>query len=303
MLEQGGFDCVLGNPPWERIKLQEKEFFAARSEVIATAPNKAARERLIKAPSAPEASESDRSLMAEFELAKREAEGSGEFIRGSGRFALTAVGDLNTYALFAENFLRLIATSGRSGMIVPSGIATDFSCRNFFQHLSDSGRLVSLLGFDNALRIFPFVHIDTPFSLITLGANDKSADFAHYILSAHQLSGQRRHFALRSDEITLINPSTRACPIFRSEMDAELTKKIYGAAPVIIDEARGDHGNPWRIKFNRMLDMSNDSHLFFGDAASDRLPVYEAKLIHHYEHRWATYDYSGSTRDVTLTEK
>jgi len=133
VMENGGFDCVLGNPPWERIKLQEKEFFAARSETIATAPNKAARERLIKSLSAPEATDSEHAMVREFELAKREAEGSGVFIRGSGRFALTAVGDLNTYALFAEHFLRLIRFGGRSGIIVPSGVATDYSCRNFFK--------------------------------------------------------------------------------------------------------------------------------------------------------------------------
>ena len=59
VMEQGGFDCVLGNPPWERIKLQEKEFFAARSETIANAKNKAARDRLIKALNSPCAAKRD----------------------------------------------------------------------------------------------------------------------------------------------------------------------------------------------------------------------------------------------------
>jgi len=49
--------------------------------------------------------------------------------------------------------------------------------------------------------------------------------------------------------------------------------------------------------------MSNDSHLFFDEPAADRLPLYEAKLIHHYDHRWATYELGGSSRDVTLAEK
>ena len=73
VMRAGGFDCLLGNPPWERIKLQEKEFFAARSEAIATAQNKAARERLIQALRAPDVSEVDQWLVQEFELAKREA--------------------------------------------------------------------------------------------------------------------------------------------------------------------------------------------------------------------------------------
>jgi hypothetical protein len=302
-MARGGFDCVLGNPPWERIKLQEKEFFAARSEAIATALNKAARERLIKALSALDASEADRQLVLEFQLAKREAEGSGEFIRGSGRFALTAVGDLNTYALFAEHFLNLIAHQGRSGIIVPSGIATDYSCRNYFQHLVSGERLISLLAFDNALKIFPSVHPDTPFSLVTLGESDRDPDFTHYALSVHHLSDVRRHFVLSTDDIALINPNTRTCPVFRSQMDAQLTKKIYAKVPVLIDEAMGEQGNPWGIKFMRMLDMANDSHLFIDEPAAGYLPLYEAKLIHHFDHRWATYEADGSSRDVTLMEK
>jgi hypothetical protein len=146
VMKASGFDCVLGNPPWERIKLQEKEFFAARSEAIATAPNKSARERLIqelrlRAKRIQDQSEEpsthpDVIMVREFDLAKREAEGSGEFIRGSGRFALTAVGDLNTYALFAEHFLKLIGPSGRLGMIVPTGIATDNSTKAYFDAIS-----------------------------------------------------------------------------------------------------------------------------------------------------------------------
>jgi hypothetical protein len=303
VMAKGGFDCVLGNPPWERIKLQEKEFFAARSEAIATAPNKAARERLIKALSALDASEADRTLMAEFELAKREAEGSGEFIRGSGRFELTAVGDLNTYALFAEHFLKLIAPSGRSGVIVPTGIATDNSTKAYFDAISRGGRLVSLYDFENREGLFPAVDSRMKFALLTLGDGVDATDFVFFATGTQQLSDDRRHFTLSADDIALINPNTRTCPVFRSLMDAELTKKIYGRVPVLIDEALGEQGNPWGIKFTRMLDMSNDSHLFFDEPASDRLPLYEAKLIHHYDHRWATYAAGGSSRDVTLAEK
>ncbi len=306
VMGRGGFDGVLGNPPWERIKLQEKEFFAARSEAIATAPNKAARERLIQALRAPEAPEADRSLVEAFELAKREAEGSGEFIRGSGRFALTAVGDLNTYALFAELFLKLIGPGGRSGVIVPTGIATDNSTKAFFDAIAGGGQLVSLISFENEAFIFKAVHHAYKFCLLTLRGEKKSdapALYAFYIRHLPQLAQASRFFQLSADDITLLNPNTRTCPVFRSQMDAELTKKIYSRVPVLIDEALGKHGNPWGIKFMRMFDMSNDSHLFFDEPAADRLPLYEAKLIHHYDHRWGTYDGNGSCRDVTLSEK
>src|SRR5207248_2341380 len=96
----GGFDVMLGNPPWERIKLQEKEFFETRDREIAEAPNKAARERLIKALSAPEARAEKRALAGAWEKAKHASECESKFVRESGRYPLTAFGDINTYAIF-----------------------------------------------------------------------------------------------------------------------------------------------------------------------------------------------------------
>ncbi len=300
-MQAGGFDCVLGNPPWERIKLQEKEFFAARSEAIATAPNKAARERLIQALRATEASDTDRHLVREFDLAKREAEGSGEFIRGSGRFALTAVGDLNTYALFAELFLTLIGPGGRAGMIVPSGIATDYSYRNFFAFITGENKLISLHGFDNGMKIFPSVHPDTPFSLVTLGDRRGETDFVHYMLRVRDLAQSARHFTLSADDITLINPNTRTCPVFRSQIDASLTKSIYKHSGIFEDLNR--HSNPWGFDYmTKMFDMTDDSHEFIeisdvfdrgaGGSSTRRkmpgddnvIPLWEAKYIHHYDY-------------------
>jgi len=242
----------------------------------------------------------------EFELAKREAEGSGEFIRGSGRFALTAVGDLNTYALFAEHFLDLIGSGGRAGLIVPTGIATDNSTKAYFDAISGQGKLVSLISFENESFIFREVHHAFKFCVLTLREDaglNASTQYCFYIRHFPQLSQADRFFSLTADEITLLNPNTRTCPVFRSQMDAELTKKIYSRVPVLIDEALGEQGNPWGIKFMTMFHMSNDSHLFFDDSSSDRLPLYEAKLIHHYDHRWATYNDDGSSRDVSFDEK
>ncbi len=118
VFEAGGFDCVLGNPPWERIKLQEKEFFAARSVDIANAQNKSVREKLIK-----ELPKQNPALAQAFEDAKHDAEAQSKFIREGVRFPLTAVGDINTYAVFAETTRSLISVDGRVGIIVPTGIA------------------------------------------------------------------------------------------------------------------------------------------------------------------------------------
>lgn len=316
----GGFSCVLGNPPWERIKLQEEEFFASRNRDVAEAKNKAERsqriqwlsEGMLAAHLQPEAGHSDvqaqteKRLYAEFLSARRTAEAASTFAHvkseDGGRYPLTGVGDVNTYALFAETMTQLIADVGRAGFIVQSGIGTDDSTKQYFQSLVNGARLVSFFGFDNAKRIFPSVHPDTPFALVTVGASSAPATLTHYILEIDQLHDPRRRFTLTSDEFRLINPNTLTCPIFRSERDAELTKKIYRVAPVLIDEGRTD-GNPWGIRFMTMFHMSNDSHLF-GDAPGEgKIPLYEAKLIHQFDQRWATYDGDGSIRDVHDDEK
>ena len=117
------------------------------------------------------------------------------------------------------------------------------------------------------------------------------------------MADSHRRFTLTPDEFRLINPNTLTCPVFRSERDAEVTKKLYRAAPVLIDENRSD-GNPWGIRFLQGThNMSSDSHLFHDKPTVDCLPLYEAKLIHQFDHRWATYTDEGDSRDVTEQEK
>ena len=329
----GGFDCVLGNPPWERIKLQEEEFFAARHPAVAAAKNKAERSQRIQwlsegmlsqhlyptgsAHHTPTESVAEQRLYAEFITARRVAEAASVFMHvdgvDGGRYPLTGVGDVNTYALFAETILQITSPSGRAGFIVPTGIATDDSTKAYFGHITQSGRLVSLFDIENRDAVFTSVHRSFKFCLMTLGTVP-AAKFVCYASQVAQLADTRRRFALTPDEFRLINPNTLTCPIFRSGRDAELTKKLYRAAPVLIREAvvegRGKDAkvkapevNPWGISFSTMFHMSNDSHLFKDSSASDHLPLYEAKLIHQFDHRWATYTPNGDSRDMTLAEK
>jgi hypothetical protein len=107
---------VLGNPPWERVKLQEQEFFASRDPVIANAPNAAARKKLIA--SLPG---ENPALWEEWTAASRRAEGESHLIRQSGRYPLCGKGDVNTYAIFAEHNRSVLGPQGRAGFIVPTG--------------------------------------------------------------------------------------------------------------------------------------------------------------------------------------
>ncbi len=294
---QGGVDVVLGNPPWERIKLQEKEWFASRDEAIATAPNAAARRRLIAA-----LPQTDPALHEAFAADKRQAEGESHFVRSSGRYPLCGRGDVNTYTLFAELARHVQSDTGRVGVIVPSGIATDDTTKYYFQDIMDSAALVSLYDFENRNAIFPGVHRSYKFCLLTLtGAESPAqagAQFVFFALDVADLRDEERRFTLSAADIALLNPNTRTCPIFRGKQDAELTKAIYRRVPVLIKEGvGGGEVNPWGMRIRRVLDMNQPAILALcvAEYAGEHLPVYEAKLIHQFDHRLAIY--SNSTTE------
>jgi hypothetical protein len=303
--DEGGFDLVIGNPPWERVKLQEKEFFATRQPEIASAQNAATRRRMIQA-----LADDDPVLYLEFQEALRRAEGESHLVRNSGRYPLAGRGDVNTYALFAEAMRGLIAPTGGVGCIVPSGIATDDTTKFLFRDLVDKKSLASLFEFENE-GFFPAAgqgHMNR-FCLLTLVGRRVPGSEITFLFQGKdisELSDPDRTFVLAADDFALLNPNTRTCPIFRTRRDAELTKRIYQRVSVLVDEARGDDGNPWGLKFMAMIHMSNDSGLFrtrgelgaegfrldgnvFRNAEVAYLPLYEAKMIYQFDHRHGDY--------------
>ncbi len=302
---RGGFTMVLGNPPWDRLKLQEEEYFAARAPAVAGARNKAERERAIQALAAYAPGTPERRVYDDFVTAKQQAEAGSVFCHGP-RYPLTGVGDVNTYALFAETSLQILHAQGRAGLVLPSGIATDDSTKAFFAGLIEAGRLASLLSFWEIRRFFPDTDSRDPFCLLVVGHAEK-ATLVFQADSVEELHDPRRRFQLSREDFASLNPNTRTCPILRSQMDAEVIKRIYQRVPVLWNEAKLD-GNPWGIRFMTMFHMSNDSGLF-RDARRrgelvDPVPLYEAKMVHQFDHRWATYVGDGDeSRDMNDAER
>jgi len=258
---RGGFDVVLGNPPWERVKLQEQEFFAVRDPQIAAAPNAAARKRLIQALEV-----SNPSLHNAYLSALRRAAGESHLLRVSGRYPLTGRGDINTYAVFAEACRLLVNDRGRMGIIVPTGIATDATTQFFFKDLVAHGSLATLYDFQTGPSLWSDIgHARYKFCLLTTvgrGERIAAAQFSFFNRSVQDLHAHDSRFELTPEEIQLLNPNTGTCPIFRTRRDAEITLGIYRRVPVLINENDPVNGNPWGIKFMTLFHMSNDSHLF-----------------------------------------
>ena len=141
---QGGFDAVIGNPPWDRIKLQEVEWFATRMPEVARAPTAAARKVAIE-----RLRQQESPLVDDFDAAKERADILSAVVRSSGHYPLLGQGDINLYSLFVERAMSLVKPDGIVGLLTPSGIYGDRTAADFFEKISTSGRLAGLYDFEN----------------------------------------------------------------------------------------------------------------------------------------------------------
>ena len=298
-----GFDCVIGNPPWERITLKNREFFDTSAPHILKAPTAAESRRLIEKLKTQNPPLYDRYIQA-----KQSAEKTMTYLRQCGRFPLTGKGDINTYAVFAELAHSIVSPTGRVGILAPTGIATDKTNEDFFAKLVNLQQLSGLYDFENRKKIFPDVDGRYKFSVLLFGGSknkSRSADFVFFAHTIDDLKDKKRHISLFANDFKLLNPNTQTCPIFRSRRDANLTKYIYKRVPVLINKTRKQGGNPWGIKFFTMFHQSSDAELFHtaerlkadgfkrdGPIWKKRkqvfLPLYEAKMVQMFDHRAAS---------------
>jgi hypothetical protein len=320
-----GFDCIIGNPPWERLKLQEREFFALSAPQIASAVSAADRRKQIAA-----LETENPELFAKYHEALAEAGRMLTYVRESKKYPLTGKGDINTYVLFAELAMRIVSPTGRVGLLVPSGIVTDMTTAKFFNKLMSCGSLQRLYDFENKQGLFPDVHRAFKFSILNFRGAEAKSDAADFVFFAHALEDlkeRQRHIALSSADMKLMNPNTMTCPIFRRRRDAEITRAIYGRVPVLFNRNRKKGGNPWGARFVRMLDQTNDAELFKDAEALQKercrqegnrwvrgkktfLPLYEAKMVQAYDHRAASVEIvksnwvrQGQTIEPTLVQR
>jgi hypothetical protein len=310
----GGFSCIIGNPPWERVKLQEQEFFASRSPEIAQTRNAAARKALIKALGTSD-NPTEYALYAAFRAELRIAAGWSHFLRESGRYPLTGRGDINTYAVFAETARTVLSRHGRSGLVVPPGIATEATTSPFFGDLARNGRITHVFGFRNNRGLFRNVgHGDVRFCLFGFAGSRalvRRSQFAFELGLPSEISDARRSYTLEVDDIGLVNPNTGTCPAFISARDANIIVRIYRRVPILWREEPEE--NFWRLKFVRMFDMTNDAELFqtreelacegwslegntFTRGDYSMLPLYEGKMIYHFDHRYGDFRQRGESR-------
>lgn len=300
-----GFDVMCGNPPWDKIKVEDKKWFESHNRAdIVNAGTASQRKEAIEA-----LQTSDLTLYKEYTKALADAEALSRFVRLAGRFDLTATGDIDLYPMFAE--LCLSFSKEAWGLVLPTGIAVNDSNKAFFSKLIDENRLVSLYDFENREKLFD---IDSRFKFCLLVAaktqlTPRTVKGGFFLTRLDHLLDPRRIYSLQTSDFARLNPNTKTCPVFRTSRDAKLTAKIYRNSTILYNEVTGE--NPWNVKFARMLDMSNDSYLFRTYAQLTELgatlngntfttvdgetyvPLYEGKMIWHYNHHYGSWPIEG----------
>ena len=305
----GGFDAVIGNPPWDRMKLQQVEWFAARRREIAMAPRAADRKRLIA-----KLHESDDPLARDYAYASEEAALALHMARAGGDYPLLSGGDVNLYSLFVERAMRLVKPGGLVGLLVPSGIASDKTAARFFKGVATEGRLKALFDFENRRTRFDatpfFPDVDSRFKFCAFVASpspmNAPARCGFFLQDLSEVDNDDRCFPITAGEFARVNPNTGTAPVFRSRRDAQLTTAIYDRLPVLVDRSSGEPINTWPVKYTTMFHMTNDSDLFrtraeleenegawasgmnrFDSPTGPWLPLYEGKMVQAFDHRAA----------------
>ena len=302
----GGFDAVIGNPPWDRMKMQEVEWFASRRLEIAMAPRAADRKQMIA-----DLRKAQDPLAQDYAVAKSRAVMATRMARRSGLYPLLSSGDVNLYSLFVERAMTLVKPDGMVGLLVPSGIASDKTAARFFKSVATEGRLKALYDFENKKVFFPDVHASFKFCIFVASPSPvgETAQCAFYLHDIAEIDDPERCFPLKADTFARVNPNTGTAPIFRTRRDAELTTAIYNRLPVLVDRSSGTEVKAWPVKYTRMFDMTNDSDLFrtraeleemegawpiggnrYDSPKGEWVPLYVGRMIHQFDHRAASVD-------------
>jgi hypothetical protein len=322
--ERGGFDCILGNPPWEQVKLNEQEWFLPwRPDIAAMA---SARRRVAIAELSQTAPALDvrwrRAVWAEGRLA--------EYMRNCGRYTPSG-SEANTYLLFTELAARLLRPDGRAGLIVKSALALDSASQVVFQHLLRSGQVEELHDIVNGgptgrERVFVGVADVERFSVLGLRGRREHDGFVASVMNWNVEEARTRprqrftHGLLRT-----LNPRTGSLTSFRLGPQLDVALEIHGRLQTLDFEAGGK--NHWQLKYGTLFHGSADADLFrrreeleadawvlgrdkifrrktpvvadgqgdlLSDGPTEYWPLYEGQLASRFDHRAKTYEsYSG----------
>lgn len=297
VFEKGGFDCLLGNPPWEKLQIEEGEFFGGIIKDFKSFKGQRRKRKIA------DFLQTHPDVFLIWELYSRSIKCSDNFIKKSCRYPLTGSGKLNLYAIFAETFNTIINGNGFYALIAPTGLVTDFECKEFFQQLVKTDGLNAIYEFINEKRIFEAVAPPQRFCVLAAGKK-KNRDILISIGNREIETIIDNSISINKSQIEKLNPNTLTLPLFVSKNDLQINIRIYQENKILVSDV-GD--NDFDISINRMINPTDDSDLFktkeelvadgfnineliAPNEASIYYPVYEAKQVHQFNHRYNSYE-------------
>ena len=262
---EGGFDAVVGNPPWDMMEFEEVPWFEARDKAIATEPNRAARRKRLDA-----LKSSGAQLWQDYEKAKTRAAQTTKIARSKLIYKVLNAGRINLFKLFVERAHSLVKPGGMVGLLTPSGIASDLSASAFFRKVATGGHLKALYDFENRRsrhKLEPFFpDVDSRFKFVAMiGSPSRTfpaAQCGFFLQSVDERNNPEQAFPITAQAFARVNPNTGTAPIFRTRRDMALTTAMYERCPVLINKSGIETLASWDVIYNQMLNMSIDSPRF-----------------------------------------
>ncbi len=283
---RGGFDAIITNPPWEIFKPIAKEFcYEYDPEVERRGTDiKDFEKRLTKLLEQPRVRTKYLGYLSRFPHVSA-------FFRSAPQYKnqVTVVDgkkagtDINLYKLFTEQCFNLLRPMGHCGIVIPSGIYTDLGAKQLREMLFTETQITGLFGFENRKEIFEGVHRSYKFIVLTFEkggtTNQFPAAFMRHDVKELERFPREGAIEMPVDLIRRISPNSLSVMEFRNDLDVQIAEKML-RFPLL-----GKHlHSTWNLRLTAEFHMTNDSHLFKTSPGPGRLPLYEGKMIWHYEH-------------------
>jgi hypothetical protein len=315
-LPNGGFDVIVGNPPWDTVKPNSQEFWSNYLPTFRALGKQAA---LRAANEMRSEAEKDVRWRQYFKLLSQQA----YVFKQPTFFARQGGGDINTYKLFLERMVSLTRAGGTFTIVVPSGIYTDKFSTSLRELLFFQERTRFVLSVENRGGIFP-IHRSTKIVLLSgqkkddlaqpderpgkentqmvaclflVGKDNAGRDLAPSIEGLGMILPElnRRLLQILSPTIRKFAPGTLSLMEFKSQRDIDLAMKIYNDHPLLGDRLE----DTWNITMQREFHMTDDSHLF--NEVSEGWLLWEGKMIYQLNSGYAQPRY-WIDENVGITE-
>jgi len=293
VLERGGFDAIITNPPWETFKPQAKEFFAQHSDLVTKKKMdikafEQEQENLLKEPEIAGAwlkYQSQYPYVSAYYRSSEQYKNQISIVNGK-----KAGTDINLYKLFVEQCFNLLRPSGECGIVIPSGIYTDLGTKQLREMLFNQTRITGLFCLENRKEVFESVDSRFKFVVLTFKKDSITTEFPSAFMrhDVHELERFPRNDSLQIsiDLVRRLSPDSLSVMEFKNEIDVQIAEKMT-KFPLLREKI----DCKWNLVLCNEFHMTNDSHLFYKEYKSGRLPLYEGKMVHQFTHQWGKPKY------------